>query len=117
MTFHVCLCHHVKTIGITQPIEIVVIAVVRGTDRVQIVLFHQCNIFFDRCPGNCLSIERIRIMTVRTFEQKSFSVDGNGLPFRCDHIIIIIYLCPCKFNFSKAQLRRNCLYLFPFSVT
>ena len=67
MAFHIGFTHHIESVFIAQPVQIIVIAVMRCSDCIQVILFHQGYIFQIGLLRNHSSMERIRIMTVCTF--------------------------------------------------
>ena len=64
MGLQVCLCHHIQTIFVTQVIQVLVVAVVGGTDRVQVVLLHDRNVLFLCLMRYIFAVYRVCVMAV-----------------------------------------------------
>ena len=87
MALHICLAHNVHTVLIAEPVKIGVIAVMRGTDGIDIVLLHLPDIFFHCALRNSLAVEWVGIVAVNTFEKETFAVDSNRLPALCGNTV------------------------------
>ena len=116
VAFHVRLCNHVKSILITQPIQILIITIVGSTDCVQVVLLHQLHILKLSCLRHSFSVNRICIMPVGSLQKKPLSVNLYRFPGCRRYIIIAVYLCSGKLNLTESKLRRQCLNRFSAAV-
>ena len=81
MRFQVCLIDHINAIFITQFIDQRSIRVMTGSDRVDVVLFHDHQIFTQFCFRNISSTDRTELMTVYTFEYNTFAIQGHNTVF------------------------------------
>ena len=109
--FNVGFCHHVQAVFVAEIIEVFIVSIVRSTNRIDVILFHQTDVLFCHIAWNILSIEWIRLATVDTFDEERLPVDRHRLIFLCDIVIRIIEFRMCKANLSEAQLLRNALYI------
>ena len=109
MGFQVGLSHHVQPVLITQIIEILVVAVVGGTDRVQVVLLHELYILLLGLQGNIFAIYRVGIVAVGSLQQKLLAVDPDRLKIGVLRlpVSIFIYLRFYELDLTEAQLLGN----------
>ena len=102
--FHIRLTHHIESILIAEPVQIIVIAVVGCTDRIDVILFHHHYVFQIHILRNHPSVERICVMTVCSLQKQRLPVDLHGIPCLCRHIVILVYLRGCKGNLTESEL-------------
>ena len=109
MTFRICLAHHIQAILIAEVIEVFVVRIVRGTDRVEVPCLHHLDVFLIDFLRHIFASERIGIVAVRAAEQQRLAVDGDRLIFRCDPVVVFIYFRAGELDLTEAKLLRNAL--------
>ncbi|MNI87164.1 hypothetical protein D3C73_1443390 [compost metagenome] len=75
MGFDVGLGHHKQAVDIAQLIEARIVRVMRGTHRVNVVLLHQQQIFFDPIHSDRAAFQMIVIVAVNTVQHYVVVVD------------------------------------------
>ena len=75
MGFDICLVHHIKPILITKLIPKRIIRVMRTTDGIHMILFHQTDVLNHRFPGNRFSLDGIMFMTIHPLNHDRFTVN------------------------------------------
>ena len=75
MGFDICLIYHIKPILITKLIPKRIIRVMRTTDGIHMILFHQTDVLNHRFPGNGFSLDGIMFMTIHPLNQDRFAVN------------------------------------------
>ena len=78
MTLHVCLCDDINSIAVTEIVPEMMIRIVAGTDRVDIVKLHKLNIADHKIQRNRASVFGIRFMTIDTLH-----LDGLAVHVKC----------------------------------
>ncbi len=104
VAFHICFRHHIQAVIVAEPVEIAVIAVMRGADRVDVVLLHDADVFLDRCLRNGLAVEGIGIVTVDALEQQALAVDRDRLPALCGDAVGAVHLGAGEADLTEAEL-------------
>ena len=77
VALHVTLCDHIDTVFITQFIDADCIRIMTGTDGIDIVLFHDHQVFDQFFSGYHATGYRTEFVTVYTFEDDSLAVQHH----------------------------------------
>ena len=109
VTFRICLAHHIQAILVAEVIEVFVVRIVRGTDRVEVPCLHHLDVFLIDFLRHIFASERIGIVAVSAAEQQRLAVDGDRLIFRCDPVVVFIYFRAGELDLTEAKLLRNAL--------
>ena len=104
VSLQVGLRHHVQAVLIAQPVEIIVVAVMRGADGIEVILLHELHVFFHDLMRDILAIHRVGIMAVGALEDQAVAVDGHLLEVRSGQLTVSIYFRSGELNLAEAQL-------------
>ena len=107
MTFRICLAHHIQAILVAEVIEVLIIRIVRGTDCVQVPFLHQLDVFLISFLRHIFAAKWVGIVAVGAAEQQRLSIDGDRLIFRCDAVVVLIYLRTGELDLAEAELLGN----------
>ena len=113
---HIGLAHDVHSVLIAQPVQVGIIAVVGGTDRIDVVLLHKEDVLTHGLLGNSLSVEGVGVVAVDALQQQPLAVDSHGLPAGSCHLVAAVHLSGSKPDLTEAQLRGKDLLLVPEAV-
>ena len=124
--FQICLIDHIDSVLIAEFIDQRCIRIMTGADRVDIVLFHNLEVFAKLFFGDMTSAHRTEFMTVHTLEYDTFAVQCHNSVFHLEttesnllrnHFLkftgLVIYL-----HFQIIELRIFCtpehrIFYFP----
>ena len=84
MRFQVCLIDHIDSVFIAEFIDHGSIRVMTGTDRIDVVLFHDLKVFAKFFFGHVSSTHRTEFMTVYTLEYDTFSIQCHDAVFHLE---------------------------------
>ena len=106
MRLVVCLIHYINTVFIAKLIETWIVWIMRGTNSIYVVLFHQFKIFSHHLFCRNTSYRWIHLMTVRTTNAERLTIDQDS----CICCSIIYNL-----NLTETNLNCSCFY-FCFAI-
>ena len=104
MTFKIGFCHDVNAVFVGEPVEVGIVAVMRGADAVDVVPLHKPDVFLCGCMRNRLAVKQISLMPVHTLDPQRLPVDPDGIPVLRRHAVIGIDFCGCKADLAEAEL-------------
>ncbi len=81
MGLHVALRDHVKTVFIAQIINADRIRVMAGTDCIDVVLFHRCQVFDQLFSRNNTAGYGAELVAVDAFKNNAFSIQHHDVVF------------------------------------
>ena len=84
MRFQICLIDHIDSVFVTELIDQGSIRIMTGTDRIDIVLFHDLKVFAKLFFGDMTSAYRAEFMTVHTLEYDTFAVQCHNSVFHLE---------------------------------
>ncbi len=115
MGLQISFCHHIKPVFVTQPVQILIIAVMGCTNRIQVILLHKQNIFFLCFMRYIFAVYWIGIMAVCPFHQKLLAIHFNRLKrgIRSRPVAVCIYLGAYKLNLTESKLLGNAAHICP----
>ena len=87
MRLDICLIIDVKTILVAQLIELPILRIVAEAHRIEVVAFHQLEVFAHQLLGDVVPRLWVMLVDIHTFELDGLSVeeqDGVRLAVPCD---------------------------------
>ena len=85
VAFNVCLVHHIDAVIIVKGVHTRVIRIVARADSVEVVAFHQEDIFYHAFHRDGFTIEGMSVVAVGSFEHDALAVDE-------DSAVAVLYL-------------------------
>ena len=79
VALHIALVHNIEAVFVCQFIEIRVVGIVRGTDCVDICLFHKAHILQKSLLRNCPAVVGVEVVTVCATKHHRLTVEKNFL--------------------------------------
>ena len=103
MVFQISLIHCIKSEIIEHSIHLRIIRIMRSTDSINIILFHQCHITQHWFYSNSPTINRMCVMSISSLEKYSLSIN--------------IYHCTLQFYIAETILgRKDHFIIIPISL-
>ncbi len=93
MAFLIGLCHHIKSIFVTQIIPDRIVGIVTSTNSINIKSLHQLDVLYHSITTDNISTVGIHLMSVDTFNVNRLSIDQQ--------------LAVLDFNLFETNLLRN----------
>ena len=98
----IVFCDHVNTIFIAETVDWRCIRIMAGTNRIDVVLFHDHDVFEQFLPGHVSSCNGAELMAVHTLEYDTFSVEGHDT---------ILHLKTAEANFLRDDLLEFSVFI------